>query len=60
MGMLPGLILKWQAVDRIVIVSHNYHWYNQNRWPQYDHRVMYKKYTTPLPSYGMWGSRKTS
>ena len=21
---------------------------------------MYKKYTTPLPSYGMWGSRKTS
>ena len=21
---------------------------------------MYKKYTKPLPSYGMWGSRKTS
>ena len=21
---------------------------------------MYKKYTTPLPFYGMWGSRKTS
>ena len=27
---------------------------------KYDHRVMYKKYTTPLPSYGMWSSRKTS
>ena len=48
-----------QAVDRSVIVPQNCH-YNQNGWPKYDHRVMYKKYTTPLPSYGMWGSRKTS
>ena len=37
-----------QAVDRIVIVPHNCH-YNQNGWLKYDHRVMYKKYTTPLP-----------
>ena len=41
-----------QAVDRIVIVPHNCH-YNQNVWLKYDHRVMYKKYTTPLPSSGM-------
>ena len=32
----------------------------QNGWLKYDHRVMYKKYTTSLPFYGMWGSRKTS
>ena len=48
-----------QAVDRSVIVPHNCH-YNQNGRLKYDHRVMYKKFTTPLPSYGMWGSRKTS
>ena len=49
----------WQVVDRSVIVPHNCY-YNQNGWLKYNHRVMYKKYTTPLPSYGMWGSRKTS
>ena len=42
-----------QAVDRSVIVPHNCH-YNQNGWLKYDHRVMYKKHTNPLPSYGMW------
>ena len=27
---------------------------------KYDHRLMYKKYTTPPALYGIWGSRKTS
>ena len=40
-----------QAVDRSVIVPHNCH-YNQNGWLKYDHRVMYKKYTTPCPHMG--------
>ena len=48
-----------QAVDRSVIVPHNC-LYNQNGWLKYNHRVMYKKHTTPLPSYEMWGSKKTS
>ena len=48
-----------QAVDRSVIVPHNCH-YNQNGWLKYDQRVIYKKYTILWPSYGMWGSRKTS
>ena len=46
------------TLKRIVIVPHNCH-YNQNGWLKYDHRVMYKINTTPLPSYGTWGSRKT-
>ena len=40
-----------QAVDMSVIVHHNCH-YNQNGWLKYDHRVMYKKYTTPCPHMG--------
>ena len=43
-----------QAVDRSVIVPYNCH-YNQNGWLKYNHRGMYKKYATPLPSYGMKG-----
>ena len=27
---------------------------------KYDHRVMYKKYTTPYPIHGIWDGRKTS
>ena len=46
------------VVDRIVIVPHNCHLL-KNGCLKYDHRVMYKKYTTSLPFYGMWGSRKT-
>ena len=51
--------MTWQVVDRSVIIPHNCH-YNQNGWLKYDHRLTYKKYTTALPFYGMWGSRKTS
>ena len=40
------------------MVPHNFHC-NQNGCVKYDHKLMYKKYTTPLPYYGMWGSRKT-
>ena len=32
----------------------------KNGWLKYDHRLMYKKYTTPLANCGMWGSLKTS
>ena len=43
--------------------------FKSNLWPnlkrlngqlKYNHKFMYKKYTTPCPIYGMWGSRKTS
>ena len=27
---------------------------------KYDRRAKNKKYTTPCPNHGMWGSRKTS
>ena len=46
---------------RKVIVHYNCQKF-YNGWLKYDHRLMYKKYTTrvyPLPSHGMWGSRKT-
>ena len=46
-------------IDRIVIVPHNCA-LNQNGWLKYDHWLMYKKYTGPLPYYGMRGNRKTS
>ena len=36
---------------RSVIIPLNCH-YNQNGWLKYDHRVMYKKYTTPCPHMG--------
>ena len=50
----PGWILMrlWQLYPPTAIKY-------QNDWLKYDHRVMYKKYTTSLPFYGMWGSRKT-
>ena len=38
-------------INNLVIVPHNCH-YNQNGWLKYDHRVMYKKYTTPCPHMG--------
>ena len=34
--------------------------YAKNGWLKYDHIVMYKKYTTSLPLYGMWSNRNTS
>ena len=45
-------------LDKYVIVPH-YHHYIKNGWLKYDHRVMYKKYTTPV-LFGMWGNRKAS
>ena len=37
-----------RVVDRTVIVPHNFHLL-KNGWLKCDHRVMYKKYTTPCP-----------
>ena len=37
------------VVDKNVIVPHYHHLTSKNGWLKYDHRVMYKKYTTSLP-----------
>ena len=42
------------------LTTYCHYTYTKNSWLKYDHWVMYKKYTTPLPSYEMWGSKKTS
>ena len=58
--LLPGRRLE--AVDHNahlgVLASGVLHKYNG--WLKYDHRLMHEKYTTSLPSCGMWDSRKTS
>ena len=51
-GSLSTIKLSWSYITSDIKY--------QNGWLKYDHRVMYKKYTTSLPFYGMWGSRKTS
>ena len=43
------------VVDKNVIVPHYHHLTSKNGWLKYDHRVMYKKYTTSLPS--LWDVR---
>ena len=40
------------GVDRNVVVPHFHHCKYQNCWLKYNHRVMYKKYTTSLPPMG--------
>ena len=43
-----GIILNRLGVDKNVIVAHNHHYF-YNGWLKCDHRLKYKKYTTPLP-----------
>ena len=43
-----GIILNRLGVDKNVIVTHNHHYF-YNGWLKCDHRLMYNKYTTPLP-----------
>ena len=40
------------GADRNVVVPNFHHCKYQNGWLKYDHRIMYKKYTTSLPPMG--------
>ena len=50
-GSTPTKIPIFLVVDRYAIVPHNCH-YNQNGWLQYEHGIVYKKYSTPCPPMG--------